>query len=118
VSAPRTVRVRIAVAVTESGCWEAIGYEGSGYSWVADRARSKFLPGVPLVVHFVEADLPLPASETVDGKVTPARRRFKTEVSRDGQNWMLIGEFEEGGASSSFSTDPDLWPHQRTVEIK
>lgn len=67
---PRTVRVRIAVAVNAAGKWNVYGCSGSSDKEMVDMAL-EFLDEGELdeVVHFVEADVPLPVNQTVAGEV-------------------------------------------------
>lgn len=65
---PRTVRVRIAVAVTEIGHWNASGF----YDWDDAEAVDEVggpLAGLATTVHFIEADIPLPQPLTIQGSV-------------------------------------------------
>lgn len=67
---PKTIRVRIAVAVDSRGHWNAAGVSGSGSD---DLMRAAVLDdellGGEAVVHFIEATIPLPESVTVEGEV-------------------------------------------------
>jgi hypothetical protein len=68
---PRTVRVRIAVAVNERGEWCCAGWTGGKDE---DHTRSaletsEYHGGTLEAIHFVEADVPLPVSQTVEGEV-------------------------------------------------
>lgn len=67
----KTIKVRIAVAVAENGWWEAKGWkrvepERDGAMAAAVRAS---LLGRSTVVHFVEAEIPVPVTETIEGTV-------------------------------------------------
>jgi hypothetical protein len=66
----RTVKVRIAVAVNKAGEWCANGW----FNWKDESAQSAAVEGLdsalPEVVHFVEAEIPLPESETINGEVS------------------------------------------------
>lgn len=80
--AGETVRVRIAVAVGAEGSWDVGGYgrpaaRGTttvSTDWESSQAALNELrdapgaPGFPQV-HFIEADIPLPTSVTVEGEV-------------------------------------------------
>lgn len=74
---PKTVRVRIAVAVDVNGEWNASGWsewdDGDGIVNASDD-ELKESAGGPMtnaVVRFVEADIPLPlAPQTIHGSVT------------------------------------------------
>lgn len=70
-----TVRVRIAVGVDPKGNWQAHGYKGAseadaiGFALeVWDSEIDDHASGV--VTHWIEADIPLPAPQTVEGRVT------------------------------------------------
>lgn len=67
---PKTVRVRIAVAVNEHGHWNASGY----FKWNKGEARETALEGLDEpgaeTIHYVEADVPIPAPQTIEGTVT------------------------------------------------
>ena len=74
-SEQRTVRARIAVAVTEHGMWEATGADDANDKQASARARRMFGKANPAKVVFVEADVPvLPSSPPVviEGVVSPA----------------------------------------------
>lgn len=62
-----TVRVRIAVAVGEDGFWSARG-------WMTGEVEAKEavdrLVDAPHSIFWVEADLPIPQTETVEGTVS------------------------------------------------
>ena len=74
---PKTVRVRIAVAVSRTGAWAAYGWQLAGSK---PRSDSDFLRemmeedvyGVD-ATHYVEADVPIPQNigETIEGEVAP-----------------------------------------------
>ncbi len=69
---PKTVRVRIAVAVDQDGDWAASGHSGNKdpnmpFEWILD----DIAPGESR--YYVEADLPVPVMRTVQGDVTQAR---------------------------------------------
>ncbi len=64
----KTVRVRIAVAVNSNGGWWAAGTDMlKGDDATAAEAASRHMPHS--VVHYVEADIPVPETVTVDGAV-------------------------------------------------
>ena len=73
----KTVRVRIAVAVSRTGAWAAYGWQLAGSK---PRSDSDFLReimdedvyGVD-ATHYLEADVPIPQNlgETSEGEVTP-----------------------------------------------
>jgi hypothetical protein len=62
---PKTVRVRIPVAITDDGAWEALGgsnAKGGLRGCITDLvgvAKDMFDP--PIEIHIVEADIPVPA---------------------------------------------------------
>jgi len=75
---PKTKKVRIAVAINSRGEWNC-----GGYCWLKtgeqletlpdDEAAGNAIEGLEsdeYVIHFVEAEIPLPVSTTVQGKVT------------------------------------------------
>ena len=72
-SQPKTVRVRIAVAVGDDGVWNSCGWGGPN-----DTQKDVELIGIALEpmesgivnVHWVEADVPVPASVVVEGNVS------------------------------------------------
>ncbi len=74
--AGETVRVRIAVVVRSDGDWASGGYsytENGRHTSSDARAEEYAREGLPnsgeYVVHFIEADIPLPTSVTVEGTV-------------------------------------------------
>lgn len=77
-TSPKTIRVRIAVAVTPNGCWDTRGMKllpewDNETDEEAARLVSGWLFGKqgPGHVVFIEADVPVPESVTVEGTVTP-----------------------------------------------
>lgn len=70
---PKTVRVRIAVAINKQGQWNASGY----FKWDDEGAKDTALTGLDEPgmeaggesIVFVEADVPLPTEPTIQGKV-------------------------------------------------
>lgn len=66
----KTVKVRIAVAVNEKGDWCASGWnvdgDGPGDHYLSDTANHD----VGGIVYFVEAEVPLPGSVTIQGKLS------------------------------------------------
>ena len=70
----KTMRVRIAVAISAEGkTWSSAGYsrdDGGAVrdSYLSDLANES-CPHYPSVVHWVEADVPIPKSATVEGVV-------------------------------------------------
>ena len=72
----KMVRVRIAVAVSADGNWSASGWTNNGQVRNDDTLKSIAVEGIDeddrnIVFHFVEADVPLPVSKTVEGTVMP-----------------------------------------------
>ena len=65
-----TVRVRIAVAVTPNKNWHAAGCCGTNDVVASDWATSRFPSALNQVVHWIEADVPIPQTQTVEGQVT------------------------------------------------
>jgi hypothetical protein len=65
---PRTVRVRIAVAVSPDGDWNAAGHSGGGGSAMAVVALQSMYDAR---VTWVEADVPLPVPAVVEGEGKP-----------------------------------------------
>ena len=69
----KTIRVRIAVAVNANGEWHAMTHgncdpkEAAALCKVSVRRLDHNYSDT--VVHWIEADIPLPASVTVEGKV-------------------------------------------------
>ena len=72
--APRTVRVRIAVAVGERGDYAVAGWSRShanrNEEAVMNAAR-EYLDSAWVVSCWIEADIPLPSQQTIRGEVTP-----------------------------------------------
>lgn len=74
----KTIRVRIAVAVTPNGCWATSGNKLAP-NWIGNTDSEEagfassfvFERNGPGHVVFVEADVPLPESVTIEGKVQP-----------------------------------------------
>jgi hypothetical protein len=71
----RTIRVRIVVQVNDRGHWCAAGYDGmtddSQIEVVHDAFANEDPPATNEVIHFVEADIPVPVSLVVEGQVVP-----------------------------------------------
>lgn len=71
--APRTVRVRIAVAMDAEGHWAACGWgtgEKLGMSSAETMANARaMMTDFGGVEHWIEADVPLPGRQTVRGEV-------------------------------------------------
>jgi hypothetical protein len=71
----KTVRVRIALAVDSKGRWSACGWVGDSGRLddeeYAGHAQESLDSGLDQLVHFIEADVPLPTSETIQGEVKP-----------------------------------------------
>ncbi len=68
-----TKRVRIAVAIDEKGNWSCAGWSSKSGDYLDDELKSMAMdclePDGIEKVYFVEADLPLPVAETVQGDV-------------------------------------------------
>ena len=66
----KTVRVRIAVGVDESGDWNAVGWRTADPAWTGSDVLGN-LDGHVKVLRWVEADIPVPDAEsvTVEGEV-------------------------------------------------
>lgn len=60
------MKVRIAVAVTPTGDWSAAGWSGETESTLKSLAREPFADAE---VFWVEAELPIPETRVVEGKV-------------------------------------------------
>jgi hypothetical protein len=68
---PKTVRVRIAVAVNQHGHYSADGGRGASDQRLAQNVR-QFVKGLH-ALHWIEADVPLPlAPVVVEGTTAPA----------------------------------------------
>lgn len=73
----KTVRVRIAVVVTDEGAWSCAGWSGPQGERepdkdIADCARDSTMMEVDSCnLHWVEADVPMPEMQTVKGEVVP-----------------------------------------------
>ena len=65
----KVVRVKIAVVVDERGNWSALGWKGDP-KLTTELLLDTFDPDGNQVVHFVEADVPLPEYKTIKGEVT------------------------------------------------
>lgn len=67
-----TVRVRIAVAVSDEGDWCARGLSGSQDSDAVDSAFMHLSPARSHeAVHWIEADVPIPTPQTIQGEAKP-----------------------------------------------
>ncbi len=71
----KTVRVRIAVAVNADGQWGSDGCSKTSGEPMADSTISLWAArdcrgDGAKVVHFIEADIPLPVASTIEGTVT------------------------------------------------
>lgn len=70
---PKTHRVRIAVTIDENGSWVCYGGGSRGKNLGDEELRNvyDFADEIedPNVLHFIEADVPLPESVTVEGRV-------------------------------------------------
>jgi hypothetical protein len=69
----RTIRVRIVVQVNDRGQWCAAGYHGMTDKSQIEVVQDWYTHEGPLatneVIHFVEADVPVPVSLVVEGQV-------------------------------------------------
>jgi len=67
---PKTVRVRVAVAMDREGNWAAAGYSDSTDE-ISSGTAIDCGPGesVQWHTHFIEATLPIPTEETVEAEV-------------------------------------------------
>lgn len=68
VSGP-TVRVRIAVAVDGKGKWSSHGYSGAQKIDLEEVLSFIDTDDPNVVLHYVEADVPIPGTTTVEGSV-------------------------------------------------
>jgi hypothetical protein len=69
----KTIRVRIAVAVDPGGSWSSCGWQHADNAPRSDEDKAMDAldtMSAAAVVHFVEADIPLPTTETIEGEVT------------------------------------------------
>lgn len=74
-SEPKTIRVRIAVAVDEAGSWYASGWSDQDPEDTKERTSESLgytQKGQSHLV-WVEADVPLPSVPTIQGTVTEAQ---------------------------------------------
>lgn len=62
------VRVRVGVAITQASQWHAWGAHGAGDLVTSDQAVEGLEDDA--VVHYVEADVPVPQQRVVEGVVT------------------------------------------------
>ena len=68
---PKTVRVRIAVAVDAKGRYQVDGWKGATDEVIAANAAGYHMcPEGCLCVRFIEADVPLPESTTIEGEAS------------------------------------------------
>lgn len=66
-----TVRVRIAVAVDEEGRWNAAGWRSTNSdSLMQDIAVEGMDSDSIIALHWIEANIPLPIAEVIEGEVT------------------------------------------------
>jgi len=61
---PKTVKVRIAVGIDKDGDWEACGN-----SVLQDQEKENRCSWSRSVTHWIEAEIPIPESQTIDGRV-------------------------------------------------
>lgn len=80
-STPKTVRVKIAVAVDEFGGWNSSGWRSKkpDYESEAQSLALEGVEGVHVAFHWVEADVPVPETTTIQATATHDR----TEVFKD-----------------------------------
>lgn len=67
-------RVRIAVAIGQTGEWCSYGWSNSDQKSLRNMVVDNFyddLKDGPPQVHFIEADVPIPAPQTIQGEVQP-----------------------------------------------
>ena len=72
---PKTVRVRIAVAVDETGDWATSGWNSKHDHKYDQRAQDAALEGVTgrhVGFHWIEADIPIPVTTTLVVEPTEA----------------------------------------------
>lgn len=72
-TAPTTVRVRIAVAVRDDGRWTAVGEDEAADVEAAREASNFYDVEDCVAVYFVEATVPVPVvppAETIEGSVS------------------------------------------------
>lgn len=68
----KTVRVRIAVAIDKNGIWNCAGWKQTDKIISDDYISAAAIDGIDsaeVIVHFVEADIPIPESETIEGEI-------------------------------------------------
>ena len=73
---PTAVRVRICVVVDDKGRWSSAGWKGRLAlldSDLIDTAHEADITGNNTRIYFIEADLDLPAPETIQGTVEEAK---------------------------------------------
>lgn len=68
----KTVRVRIAVAVSDDLSWSASGWSSNDkrYDVAAKDSAVDSVPRSVCAVHFIEADVPVPEPMTISGEVS------------------------------------------------
>lgn len=78
---PKTVRVKIAVAVDEYGAWAANGWNSKkpDYESAAQSLAMEGVEGAHVAFHWIEADVPVPETTTIRATATHDR----TEVFKD-----------------------------------
>ena len=64
----KTVRVRIAVAVNKDGRWATYCFSGNSDATNIRNAFDNSPRGA--LISFIEADLPVPEAETIEGEVS------------------------------------------------
>jgi len=81
---PRTVRVRIAVAVNENGDWHCYPCHHEGDEVAATEAWANVGTTNAMTSCFIEADVPIPEETTVDGRVATL-----INCPHSGDGWCL-----------------------------
>jgi hypothetical protein len=77
-----SIRVRIAVGIERSGEWHAVGdsalKDDRAVGWLTLPAN------IPWSLHWIEADVPLPVSETIEGRVVMEAEQIAEAVAVEG----------------------------------
>lgn len=68
----KTIKVRIAVAVNETGNWDAYGRDCHSDITAINQVLCQMPANKHNGIYFVEADLPVPTAETYQGEVVGA----------------------------------------------
>lgn len=64
-----SVRVRIAVAISDDGHWSAIGWDGDEDEMLRLAGNGMEYPRDCYVFRWIEADVPIPEGSIIEGKV-------------------------------------------------